>query len=97
MKPFHDGLMIVFSEVSHPDTTFEVKLIDEMRNPCAWRTIGRSPSNEKYGYVARMSKRFVGDKLMNVVRIDYQIEEEGKWEENEVFNGAVIYLHSQAA
>jgi len=44
-----------------------------------------------------MSKRFVGDKLMNVVRIDYQIEEESKWEENEVFNGAVIYLHSQAA
>ncbi|KIW99047.1 uncharacterized protein Z519_00710 [Cladophialophora bantiana CBS 173.52] len=80
LKPFEegeDGLKIVFSEVSHPDTTFEVKLIDYMRRPNEWTRIGSSPSNEKYGYMLRMNKRFVGDKLMNVVRIDYQIKEEG--------------------
>jgi hypothetical protein len=100
MKPFEDkenGLKIVFSEVSHPDTTFEVNLIDKMRNPGGLTTIGRSPSNETYGYMARMTQQFVGDKMMNVVRIDYQINEEGKWEANAVFNGSVVDLHSQAA
>ncbi len=82
MKPFEDkenGLKIVFSEVSHPDTTFDVNLIDKMRSPGGLTTIGYSPSNETYGYMVRMTKRFVGDKMMNVVRIDYQIKEEGKW------------------
>lgn len=36
--PFDDkenGLKIVFSEISHPDTTFEFDLINRMRNPSA--------------------------------------------------------------
>jgi hypothetical protein len=89
-----NSLKIVFSEISHPYTTFEVNLRNEMQSPVALRTIGRSSSNDIYGYVVRVTQRFIGDKMMNVVRIDYSINDEGKWEANAVFNGLVVDLYS---
>lgn len=83
LEPFEDeenGLKIVFSELLHPDTRFEVNLLEMMRNPGGMRTIGHSPSNDTYGYMARMSQRFIGDKLLNVLRIDYSTKQEGRWQ-----------------
>jgi hypothetical protein len=98
MRPIEDGLKIVFSEVAYPDTTFEVDLIEEMRSPSAFKSIGRSQSNEKYGYMARITQRFIGDQVMNVLRIDYVIEEEGKREsQHNYFMAQLLTYILQAA
>ncbi|KAK0388421.1 hypothetical protein NLU13_4665 [Sarocladium strictum] len=79
MEAFEEGgtgLKITFRESAHPDTTFDVDLIDQMRNR-GWKMY--ESSTKKYGYLLGMTQRFVGDKLMNVIRVDYQIHEEGGW------------------
>ncbi|KAH8171016.1 heterokaryon incompatibility protein (HET) domain-containing protein [Sarocladium implicatum] len=77
MAPFDDGgrgLNMVFREIADPSVTVKVDFIDAMRTPSGFR-ISES-SSEAYGYVTRVRKRFIGDKMMVVVRIDYQIKEE---------------------
>ncbi|KAH7325663.1 heterokaryon incompatibility protein-domain-containing protein [Stachybotrys elegans] len=78
LRPLEDaetGWKIVFSEISHSHTSFTVDLMEFLRYPGQWRM--ESSSNEKYGYVVTMSQRFIGDKKMNVVRVQYQIKDEG--------------------
>ncbi|KAF2683616.1 HET-domain-containing protein [Lentithecium fluviatile CBS 122367] len=81
LKPFEEGrLNIVFREVSHPDKTYKLDLIDKMRTPTSLSTWGPSPANEKLGYIVRMKQHFVGDKMINVVKIDYQIFLDNGWQ-----------------
>ena len=82
MQPFEDGekgLKMVFSEIADPSVTVEIDFIDKMRTPGGFKIA--PSSNPAYGYVTRIRKRFIGDKMMIVVRIDYQIKEEGKFDE----------------
>jgi len=72
------GLKVIFGEVSHPDETYEIDLVEKMRYPGGMTTWGPSPANEKLGYIVRMSRQFEGDKMMNVVKIDYQIFQDGE-------------------
>lgn len=90
VKPLDDGLKIAFSETLYPDTVFEVDLLDEIRDHCSFKTIGHSRSNQKYGYVQRMKNRFIGDKMMIVIRISYIIQGDSKWEANVPFGGSVF-------
>jgi hypothetical protein len=86
------GLKIFFREVAHPDKTYELDLVDKMRCPGGMTTWGPSQTNEKLGFLVRMSQQFEGDKLMNVVTIDYQIFEDGKWFPSCVETTPLIYF-----
>ena len=72
------GLKIVFCEVLHPDKTYELDLVDHMKMPSSMTTWGPSKTNEKLGFILRMRKLFEGDKMMHVIKIDYQIFQDGK-------------------
>lgn len=73
-----DGMKIKFAEKAHPETMYVLDLKEKMREPGGWTIWGPSPSNDKICYLVSMRKQFMGDKMMNVVKVEYQISVEGE-------------------